>query len=285
MKFVAAECTQCGAKIQINSDKTSGNCPHCGTRFVLENADQIKNGNILLELCEYSRARKAFLRAIEEAPGNCEAWWGIVKSLTGNFRLYVIDDWEEIDNAWMNARQLADEDRWQEMLAEWTDWKKRKDEFELETDDDWEFDLDDDEEQDEVQEEVKIVKPKPLYPVDLRKDGWYARKMGLSQKLFDVIPICPLCENKPKWHHKLLSDSKPWKLIFKCNYCLSEIRVILEYAKNQKFWSRFFDGKTITRIEPLLIGKKNLNELETGTEYSIEKINEILNSRGEHEKA
>lgn len=44
MSLVAAVCTQCGAKIEVDNTKEAGICTHCGTAFITEKA--INNYNI-----------------------------------------------------------------------------------------------------------------------------------------------------------------------------------------------------------------------------------------------
>lgn len=38
MGFVAAKCTQCGAKIEVDDTKEAGICKYCGTAFITEKA-------------------------------------------------------------------------------------------------------------------------------------------------------------------------------------------------------------------------------------------------------
>ena len=38
MGVVAAKCTQCGAKIEVDDTKEAGICPYCNTPFVVEKA-------------------------------------------------------------------------------------------------------------------------------------------------------------------------------------------------------------------------------------------------------
>lgn len=36
MGLIAAKCTNCGAKIEVDESKEAGICPHCGTAFITE---------------------------------------------------------------------------------------------------------------------------------------------------------------------------------------------------------------------------------------------------------
>ena len=111
MSFVEAECTNCGANIEIDSDKNTLYCIHCGSKFVtqetiqnyhyhttqnitkyvfgqekLEIDELLKNGDTLLSLEEYEIAEKVFKRAIEDNPLDWRGWFGVVKARTKNMK-------------------------------------------------------------------------------------------------------------------------------------------------------------------------------------------------------
>ena len=44
MGLIAAKCTNCGAKIEVDESKEAGICPHCGTAFITEKV--INNYNV-----------------------------------------------------------------------------------------------------------------------------------------------------------------------------------------------------------------------------------------------
>lgn len=113
MGYIEAQCSNCGAQLEINEEKGRGYCPHCGTLFVAEKVtnkhiysttqnitkniygrekteaeEYIKNGDIFLSLNEFQKARNAYDKAIELNPSDWQGWFGMVKVKTKNLTDY-----------------------------------------------------------------------------------------------------------------------------------------------------------------------------------------------------
>lgn len=112
MPLVAAQCTNCGAALQVDDAKEAAVCQYCGTPFIVEkaihnyqinNSYQIENANIIVnddksfakrmasaeeymyQLQEYESAYKIFAEIETIAPGNHKVWYGKICSRTRNF--------------------------------------------------------------------------------------------------------------------------------------------------------------------------------------------------------
>lgn len=81
MPFVAARCPQCGGEIQLDNQKDTGFCMHCGSKIVVQEALRavridnshmvetwIKLGKAALEVNNYSEAYEYFTRVLEVKP-------------------------------------------------------------------------------------------------------------------------------------------------------------------------------------------------------------------------
>lgn len=81
MPFVAAICPQCGGEIQLDNQKDTGFCMHCGSKIVVQKALRavridnshmvetwIKLGKAALEVNNYSEAYEYFTRVLEVKP-------------------------------------------------------------------------------------------------------------------------------------------------------------------------------------------------------------------------
>ncbi|MDD4839523.1 MAG: leucine-rich repeat protein [Clostridia bacterium] len=113
MGYIQAQCSNCGAQLEINEEKGRGYCPHCGTLFIAEKVtnnqvysttqnitkniygrekseaeDFIANGDVFLSLDEFAKAKNAFDKAIELNPSDWRGWFGMVKVKTKNLTDY-----------------------------------------------------------------------------------------------------------------------------------------------------------------------------------------------------
>lgn len=107
MSFVAARCTQCGAKIKIDDSKEAGICEFCGTAFITEKAinnynnfirneyhidnaviqggksidEMLANAEVFLNVHhDYDKAFELFQKCADEAPGDYRGWLGMAKA-------------------------------------------------------------------------------------------------------------------------------------------------------------------------------------------------------------
>lgn len=119
MSFVAARCTQCGAKIKIDDSKEAGICEFCGTAFITEKAinnynnfirneyhidnaviqggksidEMLANAEVFLNVHhDYDKAFELFQKCADEAPGDYRGWLGMAKAEYPNeYNLLTID--------------------------------------------------------------------------------------------------------------------------------------------------------------------------------------------------
>lgn len=105
-----AICTQCGARITVDENKSEGFCSYCGTPFITETvinnyqttnvnnvtkiilgnekdegSDFFNRGITFLNLKEYNDAEENFKKAIETSPENAKFWFYLVVATTENF--------------------------------------------------------------------------------------------------------------------------------------------------------------------------------------------------------
>ena len=102
MPLVKAQCTNCGAMLDVESTKDAAICPHCGTAYIVEKAIQqfnIHNTNIiqnatLINESEYQRliqaaegfvklgdnksARANYVTVTQRYPQKFDGWFGVV---------------------------------------------------------------------------------------------------------------------------------------------------------------------------------------------------------------
>lgn len=139
MSFVAARCTQCGAKIQIDDSKEAGICEFCGTAFITEKAinnynnfihneyhidnaviqggksidEMLANAEVFLNVHhDYDKAFELFQKCANEAPGDYRGWWGMVRAETTNFSYYFINpltvsDFSDIEKYYKRATNVV----------------------------------------------------------------------------------------------------------------------------------------------------------------------------------
>ncbi|MBR4051226.1 MAG: hypothetical protein IKK09_12065 [Clostridia bacterium] len=118
MAMISAVCTQCGARLEINSEKESAICPYCDTPFLIEKktdklkseADNLaKSGDTFLTLKEYSAARGKFEMLSNKFPYDYRGWWGLVKTDSKNFTDFGISKMklDEINQFYSKASTVA----------------------------------------------------------------------------------------------------------------------------------------------------------------------------------
>lgn len=110
MPLVSAICTQCGARLKVDSDKEAVVCPYCETAFVVEKAinnynstnivnidtvhadvinvtddssrdNRAKSGETFIKLNDYASAEKVFAKLANDCPYDYRGWWGLVKGI------------------------------------------------------------------------------------------------------------------------------------------------------------------------------------------------------------
>lgn len=119
MPLVAAQCTNCGAALQVDDTKEAAVCQYCGTPFIVEkaihnyeinNQYKIENANIILQdensvekrmdaakqyleqLQEYEKAYQIYSEIESLAPANFNMWYGKICSKTHNFNIEATTD-------------------------------------------------------------------------------------------------------------------------------------------------------------------------------------------------
>lgn len=114
MPFVPALCTQCNARLEIDSSQEAAICPYCNTPFITEKAinnynttnitnidnlhadvvninndasldSRVKAGETFIKFKEYDKARNVFKEISEEHPYDYRGWWGQVCAISCNF--------------------------------------------------------------------------------------------------------------------------------------------------------------------------------------------------------
>ncbi len=119
MPLVAAQCTNCGAALQVDNSKDAAVCQYCGSAFIVEkaihnyeinNTYKIENANIIVndeksfakrmaaaeeylyQLKEYKAAYDIFNEIESLAPTNYKVWYGKICSQTKDFNADVVAD-------------------------------------------------------------------------------------------------------------------------------------------------------------------------------------------------
>jgi tetratricopeptide (TPR) repeat protein len=120
MGFVAARCTQCGADIEVDDTKEAGICRHCDTAFVTkrvinnhntnitkhitknihgrektEAEEFLANGETLLRLKDWEKAREAFVSAAKAKPDDFKTWLGLARVETEEWSCPVDEEYKE----------------------------------------------------------------------------------------------------------------------------------------------------------------------------------------------
>lgn len=142
MPLVAAQCTNCGAALQVDNAKEAAVCQYCGSAFIVEkaihnyeinNTYQIENANIIVndetsfakrmeaaeeylyKLQEYDAAYKIFCEIESLAPTNYKLWYGKISSQTRDFNPDAVADivvnhreaYENMKRDFINAERTA----------------------------------------------------------------------------------------------------------------------------------------------------------------------------------
>ena len=119
MPLVAAQCTNCGAALQVDNSKDAAVCQYCGSAFIVEkaihnyeinNTYNIQNANIIVndeksfakrmaaaeeylyQLKEYNAAYEIYNEIESLAPTNYKVWYGKICSQTKDFNADVVAD-------------------------------------------------------------------------------------------------------------------------------------------------------------------------------------------------
>ena len=135
MPLVTAKCPNCGGDIKIDSESRAGICEFCKNPFVAEdainnyntynqNSYNIANAEVhihdeksieqMLEAAEIfftkhhdiPEATRLFTEVSKEAPGNYQAWWGLVRINTNDFQDEIIKT-SELEAAYMYAQRAC----------------------------------------------------------------------------------------------------------------------------------------------------------------------------------
>ena len=106
MNLVSAKCPNCGANLNLFSDKEKVACDYCGASIIVKDAiacykikvsgsvsvdgietyaDLIASGNELIRMNEFLMAKKKFAEFSEKCPDNYQGWLGLLICRTRNF--------------------------------------------------------------------------------------------------------------------------------------------------------------------------------------------------------
>lgn len=156
MSLAAAECPNCGAKIQIENTMEKGYCFKCGQEIDVEEAisqyvpvaneqetltklssvpQDIENGNKALAANEWENAYRVFYNAAAKQIYNYEIWFGLLRAMTSDFtwadRKWVrTSGTRGMDSAIKNSLKCADENQVAELktkLREFLESQRRMD--------------------------------------------------------------------------------------------------------------------------------------------------------------
>lgn len=120
MPLVAAICTQCGSKLEVDSGKEAAICPYCKTAFITEKAinnynttnvtnigklhadvlnmtddssrdSRVRSGETFIKLNDYAAAYKVFNELTMDCPYDYRGWWGLIRVKSLDFSDLMID--------------------------------------------------------------------------------------------------------------------------------------------------------------------------------------------------
>ena len=119
MPLVKAQCTNCGATLDVDSAHDAAVCKFCGTPFIVEKAinnynttnvtnihtdnlsinansidDMARAADTFMTLKDYVSAEKIYRKLTETAPYDSRGWWGLVRIKTTDFSDYLITEEE-----------------------------------------------------------------------------------------------------------------------------------------------------------------------------------------------
>lgn len=144
MKLIEVKCTNCGASLQIESNKKQITCQYCGNNFLLDDnsstVHHLMSGEISEEQ-EYINARTAlnklqdydvsynyYLSLSKRYIDNYEVWIGLLRSMTHDFT-YKIDSKyfeDEYMKYWKNFVSLAPDEEVAKYSRKYQDYYKMK---------------------------------------------------------------------------------------------------------------------------------------------------------------
>lgn len=122
MKFIEAECPNCGAKLHLNNSSKRAFCNYCGNQIIVDTViklanaafisleKKIKSGETSLKLNEYAKARDVFDEVTEIAPERYEGWLGLFNAKSINGKIYDNDYCEDLNNALQCAKGNAEKE-------------------------------------------------------------------------------------------------------------------------------------------------------------------------------
>lgn len=139
MALVAAQCTQCGANLEVDPMQEIMVCPACDTLFITEKAinnyntnihignihtetvvlngntlvdNKVRAGETFLKMADFQSAENVFDKLSKEYPYDYRGWWGIIQAKTQNFTGYLSNysDWNVVNNLYKKAKIVADSD-------------------------------------------------------------------------------------------------------------------------------------------------------------------------------
>ncbi len=108
-----AECTNCGAPLEVDAEKKVAICPYCNQPYIVEeainnytihaenlyagvvnmhddrsSAARLKAGNEFLMVKEWEKADAAFQEVCDLTPGDYKGWWGRIRAKTHDFAVF-----------------------------------------------------------------------------------------------------------------------------------------------------------------------------------------------------
>ena len=130
MPLVKAQCTNCGAALDVDNQKDAAICPFCGTAYVVEKAIQQFSINSVgtihadvltvvndstdrqflaaeacLKLGEYADAAEKYRKLTQSSPDDARSWYGLARAFSENCTVQLCSpaDFAEIVQAYDHA--------------------------------------------------------------------------------------------------------------------------------------------------------------------------------------
>lgn len=147
MPLVKAQCTNCGAPLEVDNSKDAAICPSCGTPYIVEKAIQqfqltgvntIHADNIILnndptekefaaaesqlQFKIWTSALERYQQLAESNPQDVRSWYGLLRSITqdGTMELLTKQDFDAAGASWQRAQILGCNEKtefWNSYLA------------------------------------------------------------------------------------------------------------------------------------------------------------------------
>lgn len=147
MPLVKAQCTNCGAPLEVDNSKDAAICPSCGTPYIVEKAIQqfqltgvntIHADNIILnndptekefaaadsqlKFKIWASALERYQQLAESNPQDARSWYGLLRSIThdGTVKLLTKQDFDASEASWQRAQILGCNEKtefWNSYLA------------------------------------------------------------------------------------------------------------------------------------------------------------------------